>query len=196
VVLDVCRELGVSVPGDAVVVGVDYDPNFCDNLRPSLTSVRPDFRRAGRLAVEMLARRMGDPSASPEIVRYSPIGVTSRLSTRRLAVVGKRVADALDLIRREACSGLKAADVVKAMGVTERLAETRFKRAAGRRITEEIAAVRLERVLELLRDPNQDIGPIANMCGWDTDAYLKRLFRSKFGMTMSEWRAKNAGRRA
>ena len=85
---------------------------------------------------------------------------------------------------------------MKAMGVTERLAETRFKRAAGRRITEEIAAVRLERVLELLRDPNQDIGPIANMCGWDTDAYLKRLFKGKFGMTMSAWRAKNARRRA
>lgn len=195
-VLDVCRELGVSVPGDAAVVGVDDDPNFCDNLRPSLTSVRPDFRRAGRLAVEMLARRIGNPSAAPEIVRYTPLGVTSRLSTRRLAVVGKRVADALDLIRREACSGLKAADVVKAMGVTERLAETRFKRAAGRRITEEIAAVRLERVLELLRDPNQDIGPIANMCGWDTDAYLKRLFKGKFGMTMSAWRTKNARRRA
>lgn len=196
VVLDVCRELGMSVPGDAAVVGVDDDPNFCDNLSPSLTSVRPDFRRAGRLAVEMLARRMHDKSVPPEVVKFAPLGITSRLSTRRLAVVGKRVADALDLIRREACSGLKAGDVVKAMGVTERLAETRFKRAVGHRITEEISAVRLERALELLRDPNQDIGPIANMCGWDTDAYLKRLFRKKFGMTMSEWRAKNAGRRA
>lgn len=195
VVLDVCRELGVSVPGDASVVGVDDDPNFCDNLSPSLTSVRPDFRRAGRLAVEMLARRMHDPSIPPEVVEYAPLGITSRLSTRRLAVVGKRVADALDLIRREACSGLKAGDVVKAMGVTERLAETRFKRAVGHRITEEISAVRLERALELLRDPKQDIGPIANMCGWDTEAYMKRLFKKKFGMTMREWRAANTGRR-
>ena len=196
VVLDACRELGVSVPGDASVVGVDDDPNICDNLSPSLTSVRPDFRRAGRLAVEMLARRMHDRDVPPEVVAYAPLGITSRLSTRRLAVVGKRVADALDLIRREACSGLKAGDVVKAMGVTERLAETRFKRTVGHRITEEISAVRLERALELLRDPKQDIGPIANMCGWDTDAYLKRLFKGKFGMTMSAWRAKNARRRA
>ena len=150
---------------------------------------------AGRLAVEMLARRMHDQSVPPEVVKFAPLGITSRLSTRRLAVVGKRVADALDLIRREACSGLKAADVVKAMGVTERLAETRFKRAVGHKITEEISAVRLERALELLRDPNQGIGPIANMCGWDTEAYMKRLFKKKFGMTMREWRAANAGRR-
>ena len=77
------------------------------------------------------------------------------------------------------------------MGVTERLAETRFKSAVGHRITEEIANVRLEHALELLRDPKQGITPIANLCGWDSDAYLKRLFKKRFRMTMREWRAAN-----
>ena len=190
-VLDACRQLGTTVPGEAMVVGADDNPDFCDSLRPSLTSVRPDFRRAGFLAAEMLARRVRNPSEPCAHVKYAPLGVTPRLSTRRLAVVGKRVADALDLIRREACSGLKAADVVRAMGVTERLAETRFRAATGRRITEEIADVRLERVLEYLRDPAQEIGAIANLCGWDADSYLKRLFKRKFGMTMREWRDRN-----
>ena len=195
VILDVCRDLGISVPGDVVVVGADDDPAVCDNLHPTLSSVRPDFRGAGRLAVKLLAKCMRGRCAAPERIEYTPLGVTSRLSTRHLAVVGKCIADALDLIRREACSGLKAADVVKAMGVTERLAETRFKRAVGHRITEEIANVRLEHVLELLRNPKQDIGPIANICGWDSDAYLKRLFKKRFGMTMREWREANREQR-
>ena len=165
---------------------------MCDNTHPSLTSIRPDFRRAGALAVQLLARHIaGGKSAAPEHIEYKPVCTTSRLSTRRLSVVGKRVADALVLIRREACSGLKAADVVKAMGVTERLAETRFKSAVGHRITEEIANVRLEHALELLRDPKQGITPIANLCGWDSDAYLKRLLKKRFGMTMREWREAN-----
>ena len=194
VVIDVCRELKMSIPGDFALVGVDDDPAVCDNLRPSLTSVRPDFRSAGRSAARLLARIIsGEKSVAPEHIEYKPLCTTSRLSTRRLAVVGKRVADALDLIRREACSGLKAADVVKAMGVTERLAETRFKRAVGHRITEEIANVRLEHALELLGDPNQRIAPIANMCGWDSDAYLKRLFKKRFGTTMREWREARQG---
>ena len=118
VVIDVCRELKISIPGDIALVGVDDDPTVCDNTHPSLTSIRPDFRRAGALAVQLLARRIaGGKSAQPERLEYKPVCTTSRLSTRRLSVVGKRVADALDLIRREACSGLKAADVVKAMGV-------------------------------------------------------------------------------
>jgi LacI family transcriptional regulator len=191
-VLDVCRSLDITVPGDVTVVGVDDDPAFCDNLHPTLSSVRPGFRTAGHLAVKMLAQRIENPHMKPTHVLYEPLGLTSRLSTRRLSVVGKKVADALDLIRREACSGLKASDVVKAMGVTERLAETRFKNAVGHRITEEITDVRMERVLELLRDPKQDIGPIANLCGWDAEAFLKRIFKRRFGMTMREWRAKNA----
>ena len=193
VILDVCRDSGISVPGDVMVVGADDDPAVCDNLHPTLSSVRPDFRGAGRIAVRLLAERIRGESAAPKRVEYAPLGVTSRLSTRRLAVVGKRISDALDLIRREACSGLKAADVVKSMGVTERIAETSFKRAVGHRITEEITSVRLERVLSLLKNPNQEIGAIANICGWKEDAYLKRLFKKKFGTTMREWRARNGG---
>lgn len=78
--------------------------------------------------------------------------------------------------------------MVKALGVSERIAETRFKAATGNRITEEITRVRLARVLELLANPRQNIGPIANLCGWDSDIYLKRLFKARYGMTMREWR--------
>lgn len=189
-VLNVCQKLSLAVPGDIFLIGVDDDPMICDNIRPSLSSIRPDFRKAGRIAADMLLKRIREPDAKPRRLQFAPIGITARLSTRRLPVVGKRIADVLDLIRREACSGLKAGDVVKAMGVTERLAETSFKRAVGRCITEEITSVRLERVLELLRNPKQAVTPIANICGWESDAYLKRLFKKRFGMTMREWRSR------
>ncbi len=189
-----CAHCGYSVPGDFFVVGVDDNPTFCDNTRPSLTSIRPDFKSAGAISARMLMRLIANPSKTPAKMEYHPAGITRRLSSRRISTKSKAVVNALDLIRREACTGLKAGDVVHAMGVTERLAETRFKRAVGHRITEEITAVRLERVRELLRNPDQDIGPIANICGWDSDAYLKRLFKKRFGVTMREWRARLSAR--
>ena len=48
-----------------------------------------------------------------------------------------------------------------------------------------------ERVFELLSRPSQSIAPIANLCGWDSDIYLKRLFKRRTGMTMREWRARH-----
>ena len=51
-------------------------------------------------------------------------------------------------------------------------------------------------VKELLSRPSQSIAPIANLCGWDSDIYLKRLFKSRTGMTMREWRAKKTPARS
>ena len=190
-ILDVCRMDGIGVPGDVFVVGVDDEPAVCDNLRPSLSSVRPDFVGAGRLAARLLVRLMDNPQLKAEKRVYPPIGITTRLSTRCVAARSERVLAALDLIRREACGGLKASDVVKAFGASERQAEIEFKAATGKRITEEITDVRLEHVMELLSRPSQSITPIANFCGWDSAIYLKRLFKRRTGMTMREWRAKN-----
>jgi len=188
-ILDICTADGIRIPGDMFVVGVDDDPVVCDNLRPSLSSVRPGFVNAGRIAMSLLAKMIDNPHMPVEKKLYHPLGITSRLSTRHVVAQSKRVLSAIDLIRREACHGLKASDVVMAFGTSERQAEIEFKNATGKRITQEITDVRFEHVFELLMRPSQAIAPIANLCGWDSDIYLKRLFKQRMGMTMREWRA-------
>lgn len=192
VVLDACRAAGLCVPDDIAVIGVDDEPSVCEATKPSLSSVRPDFERAGRLAVDLLVRRLAQPELAEEHILFPVAGVTLRQSTRHLAQPNAKILAALEFIRREATHGLKAADVVAFLGLSERLAETRFKAATGHRITEEITEVRLAHALERLRDPQQALGPIANLCGWDSDIYLKRLFKARYGLTMSQWRKKHS----
>lgn len=194
-VLDVCAAAGHAVPGDFMLVGVDDDPAFCDHTHPSLTSVRPSFRTSGRLVAELLLRQIANPALPPQKLTYSPLGLTQRLSTRKLSNPSDAIGTALDYIRREACAGLTAADVVKFLNLPERTAESRFKAATGRRIIDEIVSVRLEHVFDLLKKPNQTIEPIANLCGWSSSIYLKRLFKARTGLTMSEWRERHLAKR-
>lgn len=188
VVLDACRAAERAVPDEIAVIGVDDDSEICETTAPTLSSVRPDFRRSGYLATDLLLQRIANPARAPEHLLTPPTGATLRQSTRRLSRRSPKILAALELIRREAANGLKAADVVRTLGVSERLAETRFKAATGHRITEEITETRLAKVLDLLRTPNQSITPIAYLCGWESDVYLKRLFKARFGMTMRAWR--------
>lgn len=191
VVLDVCQMEGYTVPGDFMLVGVDNDPSVCDYTRPTLTSVHPDFQTGGRLAAELLLKRLENPDCPPEKILYSPIGLTPRRSTRRITKGSAKVGAALDYIRREACNGIHAADVVAFLGMNERTAETRFKEVTGHTMTEEITLVRLEHVKTLLRNPKQTIEPIANLCGWGSPVYLKRLFKQRTGRSLRQWRKEN-----
>jgi LacI family transcriptional regulator/LacI family repressor for deo operon, udp, cdd, tsx, nupC, and nupG len=64
-VLEVVNRMGLSVPGDVAVVGYD-DPPWAQALRPALTAIRQPAREMGRMAVELLLRRLNSPGARPE----------------------------------------------------------------------------------------------------------------------------------
>ena len=49
------RRLGIGVPDELAVVGVDDNAEICDNTRPMLSSVRRDLEGEGRAAAELLA---------------------------------------------------------------------------------------------------------------------------------------------
>ena len=48
---------GVKVPDDLAVIGVDDAHDICEHTTPTLSSVKPDFRRGGELAALLLAAR-------------------------------------------------------------------------------------------------------------------------------------------
>lgn len=60
--------LGVRVPDDIAVTGWD-DVHAARYLSPGLTTVRQPVDRLGRVAAELLARRLATPSAAPTVQR-------------------------------------------------------------------------------------------------------------------------------
>src|SRR5215218_2377647 len=57
-VLDACRRVGLAVPDQVAVVGVDNDEFLCDLSDPPSSSVAPDSRRTGYEAASLLDRMM------------------------------------------------------------------------------------------------------------------------------------------
>lgn len=190
-VLTVARMLNLSMPHDLSVIGVDNYANVCENTSPTLTSVEPDFRRAGASAAMMVLKiaQAGKHSAMERRRVYGPLRVVRRASTRVLARHDAEVASALDMIEANACTGLTAAQVVRLFPCSRVYAEMRFRRATGQSILEAIQSVRLERAKELLRNPDQQIKAIADFCGFKSQNSLCKFFLKKTGMTMSAWRA-------
>ena len=168
---------GLNIPEDIALVGVDNDELLCENTNPTLSSVMPDFRAAGEKAAELLARRMDNPKCRPTAETFGPLRLVRRSSTNRSKRVDREVLAALDLIRREACNGLKARDVFSSFTCTRRMAEIRFRAATGKSPLEAIQEVRRAKAEELLKDPTRDRNTIANLCGYSSANALANFLR-------------------
>ena len=189
-ILTLAAASGISVPDELAVVGVDDDPVICERTSPSLTSIRVDFGLGGYVCAEMLDRRIRDPGFTSATATFGPVFVTRRQSTRRFAKTDRRVARAIEFIRRRACDGIGTEDVAKEIGLSRRMAEITFRRHVGRTIRAEIQAVRMECVERLLGDPRRDVSAVAAFCGWSSGSTLRKLFKERHGgLTMREWRA-------
>ena len=190
-VLDHARRLRMTIPAKMSVIGVDNDPQFCENARPTLSSIHLDFEQAGYRACEILSMLVDNPSARPIRETYGALGLIRRGSTCAGSGTSPRVAKMLAYIREHACDGVSAKMVTEQVPGSHRLAEMDFLRATGHTIMDELNSVRFEHVETLLRMPSQQLGAIANHCGWKTDNALRAAFLKRYGMPMRDWRAMN-----
>ena len=191
-IINICAQLGISVPNDMAVLGVDNDEQICESPVPTLSSIAPDFAQGGYLAAKMLGGMLdGTVSPDGDVSLFATDRIVVRQSTRRIACDRKRVVDAVEMIRKRALEGLSVPDVVAFMGEPRRTAEMHFREATGRSIHDEIDEVRFAKVFELLRNPRQQLSAIPDLCGFSTGVALRKAFLLRTGLSMRDWRKKN-----
>lgn len=187
-VLTCCRDLGIDVPGEIALVGVDNERIRCEGETPQLASVQLDFEQAGFLAGMTLDARIAQPQAPRRVVEFGPLGLIRRASLRSSPVIGKKMASSMELIRNRACEGLSAAEVVAYIGGSRRSAEMRFRETVGKSILEEIMDIRFARLYHLLEHTDITLDALATFCGFNSLETLRKLFRRRTGLSLREWR--------
>ncbi len=190
-VLQAADNMGISVPRDMVVMGIDNDELVCENTIPTLSSISPDFEQSGKLAARLLARRLRNPEMKPVVLEFDSTRLVRRSSTRKVERADIRAVRALDFVRANACKGITAADVIREMCLKARTAEKRFREVAKRSIREEIIAVRIERAQDLLRTPGVSVDAIYPQCGYGDPRSLRAAFTREVGCSLSQWRSRN-----
>lgn len=186
-VFSAIHKAGIDIPGDMAVVSVDDIQEICLNVTPTLSSVRVNYFQCGENAVELLKRRLIDPSRPVEILTYGVVTVSKRASTRK-PYTDKRVARAVEFIASNIASDISSIHVVGAMGCGRRQAEQLFKRHTGLSILHAIQKMRIEKAMALLQGSSIPIEEIPSFCGYDSVAFFKTIFRRETGMTMRAWR--------
>ena len=195
-VVDVCNEIGIKIPAEIGILGVNNDPLLCENAEPKLSSIQPDFIGEGRLAAELLEKMMSGGKIPAE-KRLRKVGIRTivhRESTVAQSVAGKLVQKVLAYIAHEAIKGIGVEDVARRFKVSRSLLEMRFRELQNESVYEAMLRVRLEEVKRRLRQTKDPISEITSACGWKNPIPPKALFKRRFGISMRDYRAQNSQR--
>ena len=191
-VIAACERAGRKIPTDMTLVGVDNLEDLCESSAPRISSVQVDFERAGYRAAALLDRMIAGRVRRPAHETFGPLMVVRRESTRGFGRREPRILAAVDLIRREACNGLRARDVAQALRGSRRLTELRFRETMGHSILDEIDSVRMDRVCQLLLDRDVPLRTVVDRSGYPSEAALRKAFLKRTGLPLLEWRRRNA----
>ena len=191
--IEACNAVGVKIPSELSVIGVDNDEVICTLSDPTLSSISVDIEQGGYETAQMAVRMIRDPFYKGHDITLQPKRIVHRVSTSAYATTDKEVLRALQYIRQNLSKKLSVSDILEQVPLSRRLLEVRFKNVLGVSIYQYISQQRIGRFSELLLETNDSIQEIAYKLGEDDAKSICRRFKELKGCTPTEWRnRKNA----
>lgn len=120
--------------------------------------------------------------------------VTSYEAKRRMVLPVSQVEQAVDYIRSNLDSNLKARDLALQLGISTRQLHRRFQEVFGMNTRDFILRTRINEATEKLRSTGRPIGEIAIDCGFCDQSAFTAQFRQITGMTPLKFRQRNRKR--
>ena len=183
-----CQHLGLSVPEEVAILGVNNEQASCLGAFQPLSSIRLPAEQLGRVATKTLDQLMTGDTQSNQPVFLQPMGVRARASTNILNITDPLVAQAVRYIRDNAHHKITVIHVLDELLVSRRNLEQRFKNTIGRTPFAEIRRVQIETAKQLLSDSDMRMKTIASQAGFCNSVHLSREFKRIVGKTPTTYR--------
>lgn len=183
-----CHTVGIEVPDEIAILGVDDNEMFTRAVTPALSSVRTNSEKIGYEGAKLLHRLMrgARPPREPRFIE--PEGIVTRGSTDVIAIDEPELKVAVRFMREHACDGINVADVLREAALSRRSLEIKMRKVFGRTPQQELARLRLERARELLVASDLKLTDVARRSGYGSLERFATVFRVGAGMRPTEFR--------
>jgi LacI family transcriptional regulator len=185
---DMCQILGLHVPDEVAILGVDNDELECQLAFPPISSVAIPAQRIGFEAARLLDRMLSSQRVPRGPVYLPPVRVVTRHSTSLFAVDEPIVVAALHYIRNHLAQPLRVGAIAAQVAVRRRVLEQKCRALLGRSVLDEIHRVRVERAKELLADTDLRVAEVSQQSGFSTPQRMATVFRQVTGLAPGAYR--------
>jgi LacI family transcriptional regulator len=187
-VINLCRDLGLRVPDEVAIAGVDNDEAVCQLCSPPLSSVAVPTGRIGYEAAACLDRLMAGDKDVPMMQLIQPQGVVIRQSSDTVGVADDLVRASLRFIRENAAKPISVADVVATVPACRSIVERRFRAVLGRSPSQELWKTRIDMAKRMLTQTDLKVDDVAGKCGFAGYRTFYTVFRRQTGIAPAAYR--------
>ena len=182
------QSLGLNIPQDLAILGVDNDLFECEMTRVPLSSVAIPFEEIGSRAMDLMLSLLRGEAPPPEPVLIGPTHVETRLSSDPFIFEDELVTRAARLIRQPRPDPLNVAQLAEALDVSRRTLELRFRKAEAGSVHDMIHEMRLQRAAALLNESRLTVAEISREIGIQDFRRFSQLFKQRYGQTPGRYR--------
>jgi LacI family transcriptional regulator len=185
---DACMQVGLRIPEDVALIGVDNDPasEFHD---PPLSSVSRNDAKVGLSAAALLDHLMGGGTPPANTILVPPDKIVCRRSTETLAIEDSRIAKAVAYIYKNVHRPFGVEELVCVASMPRRTFEHHFIEKVGMTPYLFINKCRVERAVVLMASSTKrSFTEIASLCGFSDLHRFRLVFRRLMGISPSVFR--------
>ena len=190
------REIGLRVPEDVAILGVDNDTILCSYAEVPTSSIDPNAFQVGYDAARILRAMMNrKPASRPHRIRFvRPGPLIERSSTELMPIEPKWLGGILIHIERNMRRPISASELFRISGRSSTCVENTFRSKLGISAQAYITNVKLREAKRLLADTSLRISEIAYRCGFSSPQYFCRTFTAAFGINPKVYRSDGVSR--
>jgi LacI family transcriptional regulator len=186
-VLETCERLGLSVPDQVGIIGMDNSLLAVEAMHTPISSVDTNLERVGYRGAEMLDQLMRGKKLPANLVRLPPRGLITRKSSDLLAIAHPGIARSLRFMWEHCHEPIGVNDLAQAAAMSLRNYHYAFVENLGRPPGNELHRVRIERAKKLLASSGDKMDAIAEMCGYQSTNSFWVAFRRATGMSPKQY---------
>ena len=188
--LEICESLGLAVPEQVSIVGVDDSLLAVEAMHTPISSVDTNLELVGYRGAAVLGDLMDGVRVSKEPLRIAPAELIARKSSDLLAIAHPGLARSLKFITEHCHEPIGVDDLVKVAAMSRRGLHQAFMTQLGRPPGHELQRVRIERAKHLLTVSKEKMEVVAAQCGYQSANSFWFAFRRATKLSPKEYRDK------
>lgn len=191
-VLETCERIGISVPEQVSLIGMNNSLLAVDAMRTPISSVNPNLELVGYRGAEILDQMMRGKKVTAEPVRIPPLGLITRKSSDLVAINHPGVARSLRFMWQHCHEPIGVDALAREASMSVRSFHQAFAAHVGRPPGQELHRIRIERAKKLLLDSNGKMEEIARLCGYQCGNSFWVAFRQATGISPKKYQKQSA----